>query len=127
MTDARDGVLTKKKIARKIAFEEFHWLPVPVVEKIVNVIFEEMSQAIVEGRTVNLQGFGKIHAWVKPPRRSLNVVMQEVGLWPESYLVHWEPSPSLRRRGGFDPRDPKGEDPFQKERAAGLPDRKRKP
>ncbi len=68
------------------------------VERIVNTIFEEITNALAEGNRVELRGFGAFSVKHRPSRIGRNPRTGETVSVPEKYVPYFKTGKDLRER-----------------------------
>jgi len=68
------------------------------VERIVNTIFEEITDALAEGNRVELRGFGAFSVKHRPSRTGRNPRTGDTVNVPEKYVPYFKTGKDLRER-----------------------------
>lgn len=68
------------------------------VERIVNTIFEEITDALAKGNRVELRGFGAFSVKHRPKRIGRNPRTGETVNVPEKYVPYFKTGKDLRER-----------------------------
>ncbi|VAW06678.1 Integration host factor beta subunit [hydrothermal vent metagenome] len=68
------------------------------VERIVNTIFEEITNALAEGNRVELRGFGAFSVKHRPSRTGRNPRTGDTVNVPEKYVPYFKTGKDLRER-----------------------------
>lgn len=68
------------------------------VERIVNTIFEEITNALAEGNRVELRGFGAFSVKHRPKRIGRNPRTGDTVNVPEKYVPYFKTGKDLRER-----------------------------
>ncbi len=68
------------------------------VERIVNTIFEEITDALAQGNRVELRGFGAFSVKHRPKRVGRNPRTGETVNVPEKYVPYFKTGKDLRER-----------------------------
>ncbi|WP_138380867.1 integration host factor subunit beta [Luteithermobacter gelatinilyticus] len=68
------------------------------VERIVNTIFEEITNALAEGNRVELRGFGAFSVKYRPARSGRNPRTGENVHVPEKYVPYFKTGKDLREK-----------------------------
>lgn len=64
----------------------------------VNLIFDEMAQALENDGTVEISGFGKFYIFDRKSRMGINPITKEKMMIPASKLPKYKPSQTLKKR-----------------------------
>ncbi|MDX2236695.1 MAG: integration host factor subunit beta [Hyphomonadaceae bacterium] len=83
---------------------DFRHLPAAKVERAIECLFEDVSQALIEGRRVELRGFGAFSVRVRDPRQGRNPRTGESVAVPTKRVPFFKPGKELRMavNGGVD-------------------------
>ena len=73
-------------------------LPVKDVELAVNILLEQMSEALAEGGRIEIRGFGAFSVRFRPGRMARNPGTGEVFPVEGKYWVHFRPGKELLDR-----------------------------
>ena len=68
------------------------------VSQAVDIILEEIAQALIEERRVEIRGFGSFSLNYRPPRAARNPKTGEKVDVPAKYVPHFKPGKELRDR-----------------------------
>lgn len=68
------------------------------VEKIVNIIFDEITEALARGERVELRGFGAFSVKHRPARTARNPKTGDQVLVEEKYVPYFKTGKELRER-----------------------------
>lgn len=64
----------------------------------VNILFDEMSQALEQEGLVEISGFGKFYIFDRKSRMGINPITKEKMMIPASKLPKFKPSQTLKKR-----------------------------
>lgn len=87
--------MNRMELIRRIAAKHSH-LNDKDVELMVGVILEEMKNAIVEGRRIEVRGFGSFSIVHHKARRARNPKTGERLMVPEKFVPRFKPGKELR-------------------------------
>ncbi len=87
--------MIKSEMVQKIANANQH-LSFKEVEQIVNVIFEEIVQALSRGDRVELRGFGTFSVKHRQPKKARNPGTGEIIYLDERYVPTFKPAKKMR-------------------------------
>ncbi|KTD66293.1 integration host factor subunit beta [Legionella spiritensis] len=73
-------------------------LPEKQVTDSVNRILELMSEALIDGKRIEIRGFGSFSLHYRPPRNAHNPKTGEKVITEEKYSPHFKPGKELRER-----------------------------
>jgi integration host factor subunit beta len=110
MREKRDTTMIKSELIDKLAVTNPHLMQKDV-EKIVNIIFEEITSALARGDRVELRGFGAFSVKHRPARVGRNPRTGDQVHVSEKYVPYFKTGKELRIKlnpaGNMDPK-PKG-------------------
>lgn len=89
--------MTKSDIIRKLS-SRYPTLYLKDVQKIVDSIFDQIGQALIEGRRVELRGFGAFSVRCRKPRLARNPRTNETVSLGERYSPYFRAGKDLRER-----------------------------
>ncbi len=72
---------------------------------IVDLFFEEISDALIQNGNVDITGFGKFYLFERKERMGINPNTMERVIQPTSYLPKFRPSQTLKNRCNEENRD----------------------
>lgn len=81
---------TREDVARAVA--EHFQVPKRQGQAVVNFIFENILEAVKEGRKVNVPPIGSFLLIEKPPRRGLNPKTRQIERFPSKPAIRFRPS-----------------------------------
>ncbi len=84
----------KKDLARMLQ-AEFPEYTLSDLEEVVELLFDEMTQALVEGRRIEIRGFGAFAVHSQKERRFINPKNGRETRCPRSYRVVFRPGSDL--------------------------------
>jgi len=67
-------------------------------ELAVRTLLDAMTRTLVEGRRIEIRGFGSFALSTRPPRTGRNPKSGEAVLVPEKRVPHFKPGKELRQR-----------------------------
>ncbi|MDI9819513.1 MULTISPECIES: integration host factor subunit beta [unclassified Legionella] len=73
-------------------------LPETQVTDSINRILELMSQALIDGKRIEIRGFGSFSLHYRPPRNAHNPKTGEKVVTKAKYSPHFKPGKELRER-----------------------------
>ena len=73
-------------------------LPEKQVTESINHILELMSNALIEGKRIEIRGFGSFSLHYRPPRNAHNPKTGEKVITEAKYSPHFKPGKELRER-----------------------------
>ena len=73
-------------------------VPVKSIEEAVKQTFEEMAQALEDGKRIEIRGFGSFALRYRAPRTARNPKTGDVVHTEEKYSPHFKPGKELRDR-----------------------------
>lgn len=89
--------MTKSELIESIARKQKH-LPSKDVELAVKHLLELMSEALAEGKRIEIRGFGSFSLHYRPPRLGRNPKTGEAVALSGKYVPHFKPGKDLRDR-----------------------------
>jgi len=89
--------MTKSELIESIARKQKH-LPGKDVELAVKHLLELMSEALAEGKRIEIRGFGSFSLHYRPPRLGRNPKTGEAVALSGKYVPHFKPGKDLRDR-----------------------------
>ena len=89
--------MTKSELIESIARKQRH-LPAKDVELAVKHLLELMSEALAEGKRIEIRGFGSFSLHYRPPRLGRNPKTGEAVALSGKYVPHFKPGKDLRER-----------------------------
>jgi len=78
--------------------EKLPELPVRDVELALNCILGQMMDALVQGKRIEIRGFGSFDLHCRPPRIARNPKTGETINLPAKVVVHFKPGKEMRGR-----------------------------
>ncbi len=97
MAHRQDSRLTKSELIESIAAKQQH-LAYKDVELAVKTILEQMSEALSNGRRIEIRGFGSFSLHHRPPRIGRNPKTGDPVALPGKHVPHFKPGKQLRQR-----------------------------
>lgn len=93
-----DGLsIAKSELIAKLA-EKYPQLAARDAELAVRTLLDAMTRTLVEGRRIEIRGFGSFALSTRPPRTGRNPKSGEVVSVPEKRVPHFKPGKELRQR-----------------------------
>jgi integration host factor subunit beta len=89
--------ITKSELIEVLGGKLQH-LPAKDVELSVKTILEHMSNALANGRRIEVRGFGSFSLHYRPPRLGRNPKTGEAVALAGKYVPHFKPGKDLRER-----------------------------
>ncbi len=89
--------MTRSELVNALAVRQTH-LPVVDVDLAVRTLFETMSEALADGRRIEIRGFGCFSLRYRPPRLARNPKTGEVVAVAAKYVPHFKPGKELREQ-----------------------------
>ena len=89
--------MTKSELIARLAQEQQH-LRHADVDLAVRMMIDAMSQALADGRRVEIRGFGSFSLHYRAPRIGRNPKTGESVALPAKYVPHFKPGKALRER-----------------------------
>ena len=68
------------------------------ISQAVDIILEEITQALIEERRVEIRGFGSFSLHYRPPRTGRNPKTGDAVALPGKHVPHFKPGKELRDR-----------------------------
>ncbi|MDN5864260.1 MAG: integration host factor subunit beta [Gammaproteobacteria bacterium] len=87
--------MTRSELVNALATRQTH-LPAVDVDLAVRTLFEVMSEALGEGRRIEIRGFGCFSLRYRPPRLARNPKSGEVVAVAGKCVPHFKPGKALR-------------------------------
>lgn len=89
--------MIKSELIESLA-AEFTRLPEKKVADAVNKIIDMMSGALIDGKRIEIRGFGSFSLHYRPPRKAHNPKTGEKVVTDAKYSPHFKPGKELRER-----------------------------
>jgi integration host factor subunit beta len=89
--------MIKSKLIANLAADMTH-LPEKRIMESVNLIINEMSNALIKGERIEIRGFGSFSLRYRPPRNAHNPKTGEKVITVGKYSPHFKPGKELRAR-----------------------------
>lgn len=89
--------MIKSELIEKLAAKMTH-LPEKQVTESVNCLLELMSNALIDGKRIEIRGFGSFSLHYRPPRNAHNPKTGERVITAAKYSPHFKPGKELRER-----------------------------
>ena len=89
--------MIKSQLIKTLAEKMTH-LPERQVTDSINCILELMSNALLEGKRIEIRGFGSFSLHYRPPRNAHNPKTGEKVITEGKYSPHFKPGKELRER-----------------------------
>lgn len=89
--------MTKSELIEALARMQSH-LPAKDVELAVKSMLEQMSNALANGRRIEIRGFGSFSLHFRPPRMGRNPKTGEAVALSGKHVPHFKPGKDLRER-----------------------------
>ncbi|HLU06944.1 MAG TPA: integration host factor subunit beta [Woeseiaceae bacterium] len=89
--------MTKSELIEILSRKQSH-LPAKDVELAVKSLLEQMSNALADGRRIEIRGFGSFSLHYRPPRMGRNPKTGEAVALAGKYVPHFKPGKDLRER-----------------------------
>lgn len=86
--------MTKSELVEKIAAKMPN-LTIKDVDRIVNVIFQRLTQALADGDRVEIRGFGAFSVRSRKPRVAINPKNKKKVDVPEKKIIHFKTGKEL--------------------------------
>lgn len=87
--------MNKSDLIRKLAND--HGLPVVLVQKVINDLFETIKEDVLAGNTTTVSGFGNFYLKTLNSRRSVNVVSGTEMVTPNRRYPAFDPSVGFKK------------------------------
>jgi len=104
MSDQEHQAITRSELVESLA-EQFPQLLPRDVELAVKTLLDTMTQALAEGKRIELRGFGSFVMHHRPPRQGRNPKSGATVMVPEKHVPHFKPGKELRERVDFPKKD----------------------
>lgn len=102
------STITRSELVERLA-QAFPQLLPRDVELAVKTLLDTMSQALADGKRIELRGFGSFVMHHRPPRQGRNPKSGEAVMVPEKHVPHFKPGKELRERVDFPKKDESSE------------------
>ena len=89
--------IAKSELIAKLA-EKYPQLAAKDAELAVRTLLDAMTRTLVEGRRIEIRGFGSFALSTRPPRTGRNPKSGETVMVPEKRVPHFKPGKELRQR-----------------------------
>jgi len=89
--------MTRAELINTLATNQPH-IPVKLIEQAVKQIFEQMSNALENGKRIEIRGFGSFALRYRSPRSARNPKTGEYVVTEGKYAPHFKPGKELRER-----------------------------
>lgn len=89
--------MIKSELIAKLA-KDFPQIPEKVIADSVNLILDDMTQALGQGGRIEIRGFGSFSVRFRPPRNAHNPRTGEKVLTEPKYTPHFKPGKEMRER-----------------------------
>jgi len=89
--------MIKSELIESLASKMTH-LPEKQVADSINHILELMSEALINGKRIEVRGFGSFSLHYRPPRNAHNPKTGEKVITKAKYSPHFKPGKELRER-----------------------------
>ena len=89
--------MIKSELIANLAAKMTH-LPEKQVSDSINLLLDIMSDALIEGRRIEIRGFGSFSLHYRPPRNAHNPKTGEKVITEAKYSPHFKPGKELRER-----------------------------
>ena len=89
--------MTKSELIEILSRKQSH-LPAKDVELAVKSLLEQMSNALADGRRIEIRGFGSFSLHFRPPRMGRNPKTGDAVALAGKYVPHFKPGKDLRER-----------------------------
>ena len=107
MSDQEQQAITRSELVESLA-EQFPQLLPRDVELAVKTLLDTMTQALAEGKRIELRGVGSFVLLHRPARAGRNPKSGEKVLIPEKRVPHFKPGKELRERVDYQAHKAKG-------------------
>lgn len=87
--------MIKSELIANLAADMTH-LPEKRIMEGINLILDEMSNALVKGKRVEIRGFGSFSLHYRPPRNAHNPKTGEKVITEGKHTPHFKPGKALR-------------------------------
>lgn len=102
MTENDQQAITRSELVESLA-EQFPQLLPRDVELAVKTLLDTMTQALAEGKRIELRGVGSFVLHHRPARTGRNPKSGEKVMIPEKRVPHFKPGKELRERVDYKP------------------------
>ena len=93
-----DGLsIAKSELIAKLA-DKYPQLAARDAELAVRTLLDAMTRTLVEGRRIEIRGFGSFALSTRPPRTGRNPKSGETVMVPQKRVPHFKPGKELRKR-----------------------------
>ncbi|WP_025384691.1 integration host factor subunit beta [Legionella oakridgensis] len=89
--------MIKSELIANLAAKTTH-LPEKQVTNSVNYLLQLMSEALIQGKRIEIRGFGSFSLHYRPPRNAHNPKTGEKVVTEAKYSPHFKPGKELRER-----------------------------
>ncbi|WP_133128142.1 integration host factor subunit beta [Legionella nagasakiensis] len=89
--------MIKSELIANLAAKMTH-LPEKQVTNSINYILQLMSEALIQGKRIEIRGFGSFSLHYRPPRNAHNPKTGEKVITEAKYSPHFKPGKELRER-----------------------------
>jgi integration host factor subunit beta len=89
--------MTKSELITKLAAKYMH-LPFAEVDKAVKMVLDNMTEALANGRRIEIRGFGSFSLHYRAPRKGRNPKTGVAVALTGKYVPHFKPGKELRDR-----------------------------
>ncbi|MEY2717297.1 MAG: integration host factor, beta subunit [Pseudomonadota bacterium] len=103
-SDIDASSIAKSELITKLA-EKYPQLAARDAELAVRTLLDAMTRTLVEGRRIEIRGFGSFALSTRPPRTGRNPKSGETVMVPEKRVPHFKPGKELRKRVDLGPGD----------------------
>jgi nucleoid DNA-binding protein len=93
-TKEETSPMTKMAIAEEIAHT--HELSLAQSKRILNTVFDTIVEAVGEGRTVRVKGFGSFESYISKERQGVNPNTKEKIVIPAKRRIRFKPSSNFK-------------------------------
>lgn len=89
--------MIKSTLIARLAADMTH-LPEKCITESVNLILDEMKQALIRNERIEIRGFGSFSSRYRPPRKAHNPKTGEKVITDGKHTPHFKPGKELRER-----------------------------
>ncbi|NBT00197.1 MAG: integration host factor subunit beta [Betaproteobacteria bacterium] len=89
--------MAKSELIAKLA-DKYPQLAARDAELAVRTLLDAMTRTLVEGRRIEIRGFGSFALSTRPPRTGRNPKSGETVMVPQKRVPHFKPGKELRKR-----------------------------
>ncbi|MBM3339566.1 MAG: integration host factor subunit beta [Betaproteobacteria bacterium] len=89
--------MAKSELIAKLA-DKYPQLAARDAELAVRTVLDAMTRTLVEGRRIEIRGFGSFALSTRPPRTGRNPKSGETVMVPQKRVPHFKPGKELRKR-----------------------------